>query len=42
MLEVKNITKNYGNFCAIKNINLEFEKGYMHFLHLMEQVRPRL
>lgn len=27
MLEVKNITKHYGNFCAIKNINLEFEKG---------------
>ncbi|KGM94224.1 multidrug ABC transporter ATPase [Clostridium novyi A str. 4552] len=27
MLEVKNITKNYGDFCALKNINLEFEKG---------------
>lgn len=27
MLTIKNITKNYGDFCALKNINMEFENG---------------
>lgn len=27
MLAIKNITKNYGDFCALKNINMEFENG---------------
>lgn len=27
MLTIKNVTKNYGEFCALKNINMEFENG---------------
>ncbi len=27
MLVVNNVSKNYGSFCALKNINLEFTKG---------------
>ncbi len=27
MLTIKNISKNYGDFCALKNINMEFENG---------------
>lgn len=27
MLAVQDVTKNYGEFCALKNINLEFENG---------------
>lgn len=27
MLTIKNITKNYGDFCALKDINMEFENG---------------
>lgn len=27
MLTIKNVTKNYGDFCALKNINMEFENG---------------
>ena len=27
MLTIKNVTQNYGNFCALKDINIEFENG---------------
>ncbi|KEI04822.1 ABC transporter ATP-binding protein [Clostridium botulinum] len=27
MLEIKNVGKSFGDFCALKNINLEFESG---------------
>lgn len=27
MLTIKNVTKNYKDFCALKNINMEFENG---------------
>ncbi|MBO3445583.1 ATP-binding cassette domain-containing protein [Clostridium sp. CCUG 7971] len=27
MLSIKNITKNYGDFCALKNITMDFENG---------------
>ncbi|MGL5315184.1 MAG: ABC transporter ATP-binding protein [Peptostreptococcaceae bacterium] len=27
MLRIKNVTKNYGEFCVLKDINLEFENG---------------
>lgn len=27
MLTIKNITKKYGDFCALKNINMEFKNG---------------
>lgn len=27
MLSIKNITKNYGDFCALKNISMDFENG---------------
>ena len=26
-VEIKNVTKKYGNLCALKDINLEIEKG---------------
>jgi ABC-2 type transport system ATP-binding protein len=26
-LEIKNLTKNYGNFCAVRNLTLDVEKG---------------
>lgn len=32
MLIVNNVSKNYGKFCALKNINLEFKKGVYGFL----------
>lgn len=27
MLAIKNVSKNYGDFCALKNINMDFENG---------------
>lgn len=30
MLEIKNLTKNFGKFCAVKNFSLSAEKGTIH------------
>lgn len=32
MIEVKNLTKEYGNFTAIKDLNFKFEKGHVYGL----------
>ncbi|MCO4782216.1 MAG: ABC transporter ATP-binding protein [Candidatus Cloacimonetes bacterium] len=32
MLELKNITKNYGTTCALQNVNLQFEAGKIYLL----------
>ena len=42
MLSLNNVTKKYGNFTALEDINLEFSSGIYALLAQMVQARLRL
>jgi len=41
-LRTQNLTKNFGNRCAVDHVSLNFERGVYGLLALMEPGRPRL